>query len=365
MKVVIIGGGVMGMMQARELSQRGWEVVLVDKGICGGEASWAGGGIISPLYPWRYSDPVTALASWSQGYYPNLIQCLEAESGVDPEITRHGLLMLEVKDREQALVWSEKRQPAWLEQIPATALYEYEPLLRPGVAEALWMPHICSIRNPRLLRALRMILEHEPLVTIVEENAFAGMEREGESERVTAITTVKDRRIEADRFIFCSGAWTSSLLPEAGLKVAPVKGQMILFDAVPGIVNRIVLNQGRYVIPRRDGRIVAGSTLEYTEFDKSTTAEAKETLADLAIDMFPRLAEYPISHHWSGLRPGSPAGVPYIGLVPGYRNVYVNAGHFRNGLVLAPASVRLMSSILCGDEPPVNPGPYDPGARVI
>lgn len=361
MKVLIIGGGVMGMMQARELSQRGLDVVLLDKGQCGSEASWAGGGIISPLYPWRYSEPVTALASWSQGFYPNLIQSIEAESGIDPQITRHGLLMLDVDDRDRAMAWSASRQSSWLEPISAKALYQYEPDLRPGIEDALWMQHICSIRNPRLLRALRQILEREPRVTVVEGNAFAELEYSGDKAR--AIRTVKNTRFEAEQFIFCSGAWTSRLLPDTGLEVSPVKGQMILFDAIPGIVNRIVLNEGRYVIPRRDGRIVAGSTLEYTDFDKSTTAEAKETLADIAIDMFPRLADYPVSHHWSGLRPGSSEGIPYIGRIPAYSNVFVNAGHFRNGLVLAPASVNLLTAILCGEKPPVNPAPYDPAIR--
>ena len=144
----------MGMLQARELAIKGMDVTLLEKGICGKEASWAGGGIISPLYPWRYSPPVTALATWSQAYYPNLVQCLEAESDIDPELTRHGLLMLSIDDEQNAVTWSESNS-AWLETINAEKIYQLEPNLRTGLNKALWMPHVASIRNPRLLRSLR------------------------------------------------------------------------------------------------------------------------------------------------------------------------------------------------------------------
>ena len=170
----------------------------------------------------------------------------------------------------------------------------------------------------------------------------------------------KGEDIYGDLIVLCSGAWSQLLAASQAISIQPVKGQMILFNAQPGIVNRIVLMDGKYLIPRRDGGIVVGSTMEYTEFDKSTTEQAKNELADLAIDLFPELASCPVSHHWAGLRPGSPAGIPYIGRLPEYDNVYINAGHFRNGLVLAPASVRLMTALLCQQPLPVDPEPYDP-----
>ena len=362
MKVVIVGGGVMGMMQARELSHKGIDVVLVDKGLCGTEASWAGGGIVSPLYPWRYSDPITALSEWSQAYYPNLIQCLEAESDIDPELTRHGMLMLAVSGQEEALSWCGTRHPSWIEKIDAQQLYQLEPELRAGCDGALWMPHIASVRNPRLLQALRVVLDREPRVTVLEESGLESLLKKGD--KVLGITTVRGEQVLGDAVVLCTGAWTQGLLGEESMGIEPVKGQMVLFEAKPGIVNRVVLNGGRYVIPRRDGRVVAGSTLEYQGFDKTTTQSAHDELSDMAIDMFPALADFPVGHHWAGLRPGSPSGLPYIGKLPNSDNLYVNAGHFRNGLVLAPASVRLMTSILTESELPIDPRPYDPCLRL-
>jgi len=357
LKIIVVGAGVIGMLQARELALKGVEVVLLDKGRCGREASWAGGGIVSPLYPWRYSNAVTALANWSQAYYPNLVQTLEAESDIDPELTRHGLLMLDVDDKIRALDWS-KCEKSWIEEIDAEALYSLEPNLREGVTGGLWMSQVASVRNPRLLKALYVSLDRNPLVRVVDHakvNSFIKKQ-----DTLKGVVTAQGESIEADAVILCTGAWTSVVSQSAALDVKPVKGQMLLFSAKPGMVNRVVLSNGQYVIPRRDGSVVVGSTLEYSDFDKSTTEQARDKLSDMAINLFPVLATCQVAHHWAGLRPGTSEGIPYIGAVPELDNLYVNAGHFRNGLVLAPASVRLMTSILLGEPAPVDPAPFDP-----
>jgi len=137
-----------------------------------------------------------------------------------------------------------------------------------------------------------------------------------------------------------------------------VHGQMMLFKAKPGLVNRVVLKGGRYVIPRNDGRVLVGSTLERIGFEKRTTQEAAECLHRTALSIIPKLADYPVEHHWSGLRPGSPEGIPFIGKVPSVENLYINAGQYRNGLVLAPASTRLLADILLQRKPIITPEPY-------
>jgi glycine oxidase len=142
------------------------------------------------------------------------------------------------------------------------------------------------------------------------------------------------------------------------MEVAPVRGQMILFRAEPGVLQHIVLHHDRYLIPRRDGRILVGSTLEYTGFEKETTAEALEALRAFALEMLPALKDYPVEHHWAGLRPGSPAGIPYISEHPEIDGLYVNAGHFRNGVVLGPASAHVMASLITGAESDIGPLPY-------
>ncbi|RMF18733.1 MAG: glycine oxidase ThiO [Gammaproteobacteria bacterium] len=356
MKAIIVGAGVMGMMLARELGQAGMEVLLLERRACGREASWAGGGIVSPLYPWRYHPAITALTRWSQHYYPNLVQTLDAETGLDAEISHAGLLMVSVADRDQALDWA-RANDYRMDDIQGAALHELEPALSKAFSSGLWMPQVASVRNPRLCRALRASLARLPNVCVRETCEVSGLViQAGRAKGVLADSGA----VSGDRVILAAGAWTGRLLEPLGLTlpVVPVKGQMIAFGARPRDVRHIVLADGRYVIPRRDGLVVAGSTLEHTDFSKTPTEEAREALRDAAIRMIPSLASCPVVAHWAGLRPGSPQGIPFIGEVPGVRGLYVNAGHYRNGLVTAPASVALLKALLLEEASPVDPAPY-------
>ncbi|ATJ84317.1 glycine oxidase ThiO [Halomonas beimenensis] len=353
---LVVGGGVIGMMTTLQLADAGHSVTLLERGRCGREASWAGGGIVSPLYPWRYTAPISRLSGWSEGYYPELALRLYEETGVDPEYRQKGLLYLRVEDEARAMAWArEVGKP--LERVSADFLYAKEPEVAPGCQEALWMPTLGSIRNPRLTRALHARLSAMQGVTLREECEVRGFRQAGG--RVTAVETSQGP-VAADQVLVCGGAWAAALLEEVGitLPVRPVKGQMILFKAPPGLVNRVVLMDGRYVIPRADGRVLAGSTLEDAGFDKTVSGEARESLWASATRIVPALADCLVEHHWAGLRPGSPDGVPFIGAVPGLENLHVNAGHYRNGLVLAPAATRLMVDELLGRAPILDPAPY-------
>ena len=353
---LIVGGGVIGMMTTLQLADAGHEVTLLERGACGREASWAGGGIVSPLYPWRYSAPISRLSTWSEGYYPELALRLLEETGTDPEYRQKGLLYLRVEDELRALGWARSVGKP-LERVAADFLYAKEPAAAPGCEAALWMPTLGSIRNPRLVKALRVRLAAMPKVRILEGVDVNELQREGQ--RVVAVKA-GDERFSAGQVVICGGAWAAELLASAdvGLPVRPVKGQMILFKAPPGLLQRVVLMDGRYVIPRSDGRVLAGSTLEEAGFDKGTDDTAKQSLWESATRIIPALAECEVEHHWAGLRPGSPDGTPFIGRVPGLDNLSVNAGHYRNGLVLAPASTRLLVDQLLGRETILDPSPY-------
>jgi glycine oxidase len=356
MKVVIIGAGVMGLMTARELAKAGCKVELLERGQVGQEASWAGGGIVSPLYPWRYSAPVTALASAAQHAYPQLADALFHETGIDPEFTRCGLLMLDADDARDAEAWAAMYQHELLPCTPAQLQQR-----RPGLAQhwqsGLWMPAIANVRNPRLLRALRRALElmgvliHEQ--TCIERWQYAGG-------RVSAVQSTDGRVFAADAFVVCGGAWSRQLLTAAAteLSVRPVRGQMLLYRLAPEALPCMVMAAGRYVIPRRDGHVLCGSTLEEVGFDKSTTVEAYQSLKASAERLWPALANATPLAHWAGLRPGAPNGIPFIGRVPDRENLWVNAGQFRNGLVLAPASARLLADLLLQRAPELDPRPY-------
>ena len=351
--IVIIGGGISGLLSARELARAGAKVRLLERGELARESSWAGGGILSPLYPWRYSDPVTRLARWSQTHYPQLTEELHARSGIDPEYIRSGLLMVSEEETATARNWAE----AWgydLHAVDAATLSDLEPARQPPPRRALWMPEVAQVRNPRLVRALIEDLKRSGVELRTHTEVARILHQHG---RVQGVSTQKEK-IAAEQVVVCSGAWTGLLLPPPKVEIRPMRGQMLLFKAEPGIITRIMLEQNRYVIPRKDGRVLFGSTLEDTGYDKSTTEEAYKELHDIAVSRFPVLAGYPVERHWAGLRPASPKGVPYIGEHPEIRHLFFNAGHFRNGVVLAPASARLLADLLLRRTPLFDPQYY-------
>lgn len=348
----------MGLMLAHQLSGAGAEVLLLDRGQCGQESSWAGGGIISPLYPWRYPEAITALASWSQQAYPQLVASLTEETGIDAELVTSGLLLLQAEDPAMAFGWAQQHHRE-LHSLSAYGLSKCEPALGERFDQGLFMPHVAQIRNPRLIKALCASLERRPQVEIRQQIEVLDFVRQGN--RITGVQT-SDGLLTGDQFIVCGGAWSSELLQAfpSSMSVMPVRGQMLLFAPNQTRLQRITIYQQKYLIPRRDGRILAGSTLERVGFHKATTQEAFDELHQIALHILPQLAKVQVEQHWSGLRPGSPRNIPYIGALPDMENLFVNAGHYRNGLVLAPAASRLMADILLQRPPIVDPCPYAP-----
>ena len=353
--VVIIGAGLIGMLTAHELASAGMQVSILERGQPARESSWAGGGILSPLYPWRYPDAVNELVRWSQRYYPELCQQCEAGSGIDPQWTRSGLLITDTDDAAQMQQWI-RRFDARLELLDVAGVREQESALGLQPESAAWLPDVAQIRNPRLVKSLRAMLENNG-VDIRPDCPAQGWDIE--AGRVRSVRT-PGGAVHADAFVVASGAWTGPLLESTGLSlpIEPVRGQMLLFRGEPGLVSCICLHNGRYVIPRRDGRVLVGSTLEYVGFDKQTTAQALEELRQSALQLIPALASLPIEKHWAGLRPGSPDGTPVIGPHPDIANLYINAGHFRNGVVLGPASARVLADQLLKRPPTLDISPY-------
>jgi glycine oxidase len=353
--VIVVGGGLIGMLTARELQQTGANVLLLERGRLGGESTWAGGGILSPLYPWRYTDAVNLLANYGHREYPQIAESLLAESGIDPEYTRSGMLVLDEHEQAAAHDWAQ-RWHMQMDVLPNDALHKYEPVLNPVVSSALWLPQIAQLRNPRLIKSVVGSLKHRKI--ICQENA-AVTSLDIVHGRVNGVSTAQ-ASYTADMVVIAGGAWSANIIQQyaSAPHIEPVKGQMIIFRGDPGMLKSMVLSAGRYLIPRRDGRILAGSTLEYTDFDKAITNTALEDLREAAIALVPQLAELPIEHHWAGLRPGSDLGVPYICQHPEIHGLYINSGHFRNGVILGAASARLMADLISATPPTINPAFY-------
>lgn len=361
-QTIVVGGGVIGLLSAYALAGAGVPVTLIDASDTGTEASWAGGGIVSPLYPWRYSAAVTALAHWSQDYYPGLGEVLKQQSGVDPEVHETGLYWLDLEDEDHALAWAQREGRA-LHRVHMKEVHAAVPALGDGFAKAVYMPGVANVRNPRLLQALRGALAQMPNVRIVERCPVHGFVREGQ--RILGVQTALGE-MRAEQVVVAAGAWSGNLIARLGLElpVRPMKGQMILFKCAEDFLPSMVLAKRRYAIPRRDGHILVGSTLEDVGFDKMPTEDALESLRETAIDLLPGLADAKVIKHWAGLRPASPEGIPYIGAVPGYEGLWLNCGHFRNGLVLAPASCQLLAELMLGRAPCIDPSPYAPVGRL-
>lgn len=364
---LIVGGGINGLLVARELAHAGASVAVIDQGACGKEASWAGGGIISPLYPWRYDAPITALARWAQDFYPLLVQQLIEETGIDAQLNRTGLLMLDARDQQDALAWAHA-VGSNMEVVDSNNVAAMEPKLAAGFHTGLWMRDVANVRNPRLIQALVASLVQSPLVDVIEhaevEDLLIKQNRiQGVSVRRTGSSAV----FSAGSTIICAGAWAGRILSKTGLTVPiePVKGQMLLYRLPAPIIGNIVLTAGRYVIPRQDGHLLVGSTLERTGFDKSVTKPANEDLTTAAAALIPELSGSSPIAQWAGLRPAAPQGVPFIGRIPEVENLYINAGQFRNGLVLAPASARLTGDIVLDRQSIVDPLPYAPETRLL
>ena len=341
---IIVGGGLIGMLSARELKKSGLDVLLLDKGELGNESSWAGGGILSPLHPWRYSDEVNRLASIGHQSYPQLAEELYKESAVDPEYLRCGMMVLDSEEKSEALAWAKKWSMKLSILETSAAIQEHIPGLAKRFNQGLWLPDIAQMRNPRLVKSAKGSLD--ALGVAYKENTRVEQLKvvEGQVKGVVA----NGDSYEADCVLIAGGAWSAEILKSQNAPaIQPVKGQMIIFKAPPGHLKGIVLAGNRYLIPRKDGRILCGSTIEHTGFDKSINGNVKQQLIDSAIDILPSLEDFEVEHHWAGLRPGCPDGDPFIGMHDKTKGLYINAGHYRNGVILGIGSARKIAKEIC------------------
>jgi glycine oxidase len=339
MDILIVGGGVIGLGSALELAQDGATVTVLERGVCGSESSWAGGGILSPLLPWDYSSAVTDLTQLSCRLFPEWVARIADISGLDPEYRVSGMRALPPLDDDRASQWC-ARHGVRME--------------RDG--EALWLPDVAQVRNPRLIKAMRLALERMG-VRIVEHVEVTGIV--STEDRVERLDTTAGP-FSAEQYIVAAGAWSKKLLGKQGaqLDIKPVRGQMLLYKAQPGMLQHILLQNGTYLIPRDDGHILVGSTLEDVGFDKATTEEVGVALHARALGMLPQLARAEFVQHWAGLRPAAPDNIPTIARHPQLENLFLNSGHFRYGVTMAPASAQILANHLFNREQPLDVSSY-------
>ncbi len=353
--VLVVGAGVSGLATALRLAEAGQCVTLLDRGPVARESTWAGAGILSLLLPWDYPEAVNALAERGRRLWPEWIERLQALTGLDAEYRVSGMLVADAGRTAQASAWGE-RYGRRVEPPPEGLGHS-----APHLGDGLWLPEVAQVRNPRFARLLESAVRTLG-VEIRPETAVTGFDvRQG---KLHAVET-RAGRLVCGRAVICAGAWSRDLLgPLAfGLDIRPVRGQILLLSGRPGLLPCVVYRGGRYLVPRADGHVLVGSTLEEAGFDKSTTAEAGKSLRAFALETWPALRAAAIERQWAGLRPGSPGNLPVIARHPEVDNLYLNAGHFRYGLTMAPAAAELITALVLGNRPALDPSPYAwPGA---
>jgi glycine oxidase len=352
MHVLIIGGGVIGLMSALELSHAGCQVTLLDQQDFGQAASWAGAGILSTMYPWRYPAAVNALARHGKALYQQWQPLLLEQTGMDIEIHDCGMLILDEPDIQIGLNWSTKDNDSQqqAEHLTGDSLLQKIPRLNPEFKQGVYFPHLANIRNPRLLKTLIHYLSQQPNVQLIPHTKVEQFIQR--DQKIHAVKDQNGKLWQADHYVLANGAWSGLLGQhiQQDLQIKPVQGQMILFKGEPNCLPHMIMYQGHYLIPRLDGHIVCGSSREEVGFDTKVNPVIVEYLKQCAFEILPELQQKPIIKTWAGLRPASPKGIPYTGKSQQFDNVWLNTGHFTNGLVMAPASARMLRELMLGQE---------------
>ena len=342
--VLIVGGGIIGMLTARNLEKVGLKVAVIEKGKLGGEATWAAGGILSPLKPWQESTKAKSLIDEGKQNFATLVETLKQETGIDSELIRSGMLSLNINEKQHALEWAKQNNEP-IEILTHQALCQQAPNITNKIDEALYLPNIQQVRPPRLIAALRQSLQNQKVI-INEHTAVKKLLVE--TNTISGVTT-EFKNILAEKVILCSGAWTKNLLPkdtDINLDIEPVRGQMLLYHLPEKVLSHIVMKDKSYLIPRRDGYILCGSTVEHVGFKNEITSEALQSLQVIAHELVPLLANYQPIKQWSALRPGTQRDTPYICKHPSIEGLFLNSGHYRYGIIMSLASARIMTELI-------------------
>lgn len=361
--IAMIGAGISGLMSALELLEQGCSVSIFDQQQSGQAASWAGGGILSPMYPWRYPAAVNMLAQSAKTEYLRWNAKLQPDTGIDFQIHETGMLIFDESDFDIGLNFAEQFQQPMQQakHLHSAELHQLNPHISAQFQQAIYFPQLANVRNPRLLQSILCYLKQHPRVQLFEHCPIERLELHGQ--QVRAIVDQAGQRYQADDYVLTTGAWSARWAEQLDVQipVRPVHGQMVLFKTPENWLPTMCMNQVMYLIPRQDGHIVCGSSMAEQGFDTRLNTDTTAHILEASYAMVPALKDLPIVKQWAGLRPGSPdGGIPYIGLMPEFDNLWANFGHFRNGLCMAPASARLLRQLLLGQTPDVSPEAYSP-----
>lgn len=348
MKAAVIGSGVIGLTTAAALVQRGIAVSVFEASRFGGNASAAAGGILAPLHPWEFPSAFIDLWLFSLTQWRYLLKRLRARCTV--RTVNAGTIYVDEVARHAAMCWARQRhiRSTMMER---RQLQRFAPMLNAG--SGLLLQDMVRIEMADLINALWHYLRTQR-VEFVHQAVNLMLDSSG----VTGVCSATER-FTADIVVVCAGAWSSQIcaLP-THCSVAPRRGQIVQYAGVESAGKYIVAAGSHYLIPRSGGRLLVGSTVEDCGFDAAVTAEARTALTTIAECCMPGLRHAHVQKQWAGLRPWMHRVLPLICSHPEITNLFLNVGHFRNGVGLAAGSAALLGAVIAGVPPPLNPEPF-------
>ncbi len=367
MKVLVIGGGIIGCLTACFLRKQGADVVVLERGQMGQEASWAGAGILCPIHPWLYPDSFTKLIDASLDLYPEFQQQIEKDTDMMIERYVSGLMIPffdddKINHWQAALDWSQRLD--WqVDMLNQTQSLEHEPALSKEVTKSLLWRDVAQVRNPRLLQAIQAWMKILGVEIKEQTEVKSLIFKQGQ---VSGVQCADGVSIEADQVLLAGGSWSGVLAEQLGfsLPVSPVKGQIVLLKGEPNIMHSIVKHDDAYFVPRKDGRILVGASMEFVGFERGNTNDVIDMLLQSMGSIMPRLKNLTIEKQWMGFRPGSPDGLPFLGAVEGIEGLWVASGHYRNGVALAPITAQVMSDWMMGENPKLDMHDFMPSRYI-
>ncbi len=356
--VVVVGAGIQGASVALRLAQAGRQVTVLERAIPGAEASSAAGGILSPGVEATELGPFYELCAASLARYPGFVRDVEAASGMWVGLRGGGTLEAAFDD-DHARVLAGRAEKLHRAGVAVDVLDDaetrrLEPGLSPEVRGALYFPGESSV-DPRLLGRAVYVAAARAGARFV-----TGQVRRIAHQGGRAVGVDHERgRIEADAVVLAAGSWSLQVeghgLPPGAVR--PVRGQIAVLDTRPPLLSRVVFSANGYAVPRADGRVLFGSTMEEVGFEKAVTAGGLRHVLDVALEIAPSLAAAPVVETWSNFRPASPDGEPILGAgpVPG---LFYATGHTRNGILLAPITADAVAAAVLGLPPPLDLAPF-------
>ncbi|MCZ8511998.1 glycine oxidase ThiO [Paenibacillus filicis] len=363
-KALIIGGGVIGCSIAYELGKAGFHCTILDKGALLQEASTAAAGMLGAQVETHHPGSFYELCRASQALYPEWVEELEQASCLSVQYIREGVLRAALtqedeKELRSRLPWI--RQAEWLE---TEAMLQLEPELSPFIRGGLHLPADHQVHPVWLARALRASIVRQGCRILEWTPAFSLVS--APNGRVTGVRT-SEGTLESDLVILSAGAWSPALTAPLGLQLPmfPVKGQCISVKTEAPLIRSTVFTKGCYVVPKLDGSYIIGATQVEAGFDKRATTGVIADLHDRASALLPRIADSEFLGTWAGLRPGTQDGLPFLGAWEEAPGLIFATGHYRNGILLAPVTGRIIRQVVLAEKPELDLSLFEPSRARI